>query len=205
MRLYEIDMWKKMIAVVLFAFTLTGASAQSVKEVATSYHPRELSATIGEKYILLPVDSNKHDFGSYLHLWANPTVETSVQAAEGGKTIVTLQSIMPGSYARLVDRQDAVYVQYFRAGAEEMLYFMPLADYMQAKALVNKPLWLKSNRIEVVLTDVQLTADHNQPLLLTYKYKDGKKASVTTVLSGTNSTLIQKSTRFDQLFYVSKP
>ncbi|WP_454800932.1 hypothetical protein [Mucilaginibacter phyllosphaerae] len=199
-------MTKIIIASFTFCILLTNAFAQNTTSRTGLFRPQNIVETIGEKYILLPVDSNKTNFGMYLHVWTTPSTDNLVPANEGGKTILTLKAITPDYHATLADSLNVVYNQYFKKGEDDaLLFFTPLADYKKAREFINTFLWLKSNKKRVKVIDIQLTPDHNTPFLFTYQCADGIKDSVKVVLSGTNSTIKDKGVLFDNLFNIAKP
>jgi len=126
-------MTKIIIASFAFCFLLTNAFAQNTTSGTGLFYPQNIVKTIGEKYILLPVDSNKTNFGKYLHVWTTPSTDNLVPANEGGKTILTLKAITPDYHATLADSLNVVYNQYFKKGEDDALLFFRLWPTIQKR------------------------------------------------------------------------
>ncbi|RFZ90838.1 hypothetical protein D0C36_17965 [Mucilaginibacter conchicola] len=184
----------------LFSFATYGQQ----KADSRFYAPRSIEQTIGEKYVLLPVDSNKKDYGYLLHKWASETEELPFTPASDAGRVVALVGIVSSNHAKLNREDGVMYFQYFKnADDSAMPNFAPAADYEKLKSLVNKKLWLKADKQKVTITHVELTPDNNAPFKLTYKYANGKQGAMTVALSGINSKVTDKMQLFDSRFSVT--
>jgi hypothetical protein len=167
------------------------------------YKPRRIDSTIKEQYVLLPLDKSLKEY-KYLHKWNNPNNDQPTYRSDSG-TIVTLILITSGYYARFIDSSGIVFIQHFEEGSDDVIpNFTLLADFKAARNEYMGKSFYINNGEKVKIIDVAMSDDNNAPVKVTYALKNGREGSLSCVVTGTNSSITDKSTLFTNQFHATR-
>ncbi|WP_462266080.1 hypothetical protein [Mucilaginibacter sp.] len=200
---------------ILFITFISAASFSFGQSIDNAYGPvptREFIKTIGETYILLPL--NKSDVQQGYDSFESKNNKKLPASASGMHlTLISAEQDKRAYFKDSVGNEYDTFVNGYN-----VFDIIPLNDFIAAKKLfLNKPLWLNDDEIrngnpldlddrtpsiknlrfdKVIVTDITLSWTNNAPFVFHVKTAKGQTGYIETSVSGTNNTKLPEN-----LFY----